>query len=138
MHVYALDDLAERAVTPVGLNADNVRSDGTNKVYVGFGPDEGAGGLAIYDAAAHKKVGEIVLASRPESFQFDLRPDRNRIFVNLPGQSWRTTTAASDLSIGPTAGRWRFGLWRERHGISRWRSTPITTASSSPVASRPN
>jgi hypothetical protein len=96
VHVFALDDLVERAVTPVGQNADNVRSDGTNKVYVGFGPDEGVGGLAIYDAAALKKVGEVSLASRPESFQFDLRPDRNRIFVNLPGQK----RANNDGSVG--------------------------------------
>jgi len=96
VHVYALSDLTERAVTPVGQNADNVRGDGTSTVYVGFGPDEGAGGLAVYDTAALKKVGEIKLASRPESFQFDLRSGEDRIFVNLPGQK----RANNDGSVG--------------------------------------
>jgi hypothetical protein len=109
VHVYALSDLTEQAVTPVGQNADNVRSDGTNKVYVGFGPDEGPGGLAVYDAAALKKIGEIKLSSRPESFQFDLRPDENRIFVNLPGQKRANndgSVALVDRAEGRTLATW--------------------------------
>jgi DNA-binding beta-propeller fold protein YncE len=109
VHVFALADLAERAVSPVGQNADNVRSDGTNRVYVGFGPDEGPGGLAVYDAAALKKVGEIQLASRPESFQLDLRPGNSRMFVNLPGQKRADndgTVAVVDRATGRTLAMW--------------------------------
>jgi DNA-binding beta-propeller fold protein YncE len=109
VHVYALADLAERAVTLVGQNADNVRSDGTNRVYIGVGPDEGPGRLAVYDVAALKKVGEIPLASRPESFQFDLRPGSNRIFVNLPGQKRANndgSVALVDRATGKTLATW--------------------------------
>jgi len=110
VHVYSLDDLKELAVTKVGENADNARYDGTAGVYIGFGPNDGAGGLAIYDVAALKKIGEIKLASRPESFQFDTRPGgENRMFVNLPGQKRATndgSVALVDLADGRTLATW--------------------------------
>lgn len=109
VHVYGLDDLVERAVTPVGQDADNVRTDGTNLAYIAFGPDQGAGGLAVYDAAALKKVGQIPFASHPESFQFDLRPGSKRIFVNLPGKKRADndgSVAMVDRSTGQTLAMW--------------------------------
>ncbi|HEX5242677.1 MAG TPA: hypothetical protein VFW23_05385 [Tepidisphaeraceae bacterium] len=109
VHVYGLADLAERAVTPVGHDADNVRTDGTNQAYIAFGPDEGPGGIAIYDAIALKKVGQISLAARPESFQFDLRPGSQRIFVNLPGKKRADndgSIAVVNRSTGQTVATW--------------------------------
>ena len=140
VHVYALSDLTERAVTPVGQNADNVRGDGTNHVYVGFGPDEGSGGLAVYDVAALKKVGEIPLASRPESFQFDLRPGDNRNFRNQSsGTKARPTTMARwPWRIGPRAKPWRCGRCPEPPETFPWRSMPGMSESSSPAASPRN
>lgn len=109
VHVYGLADLTERAVTPVGHDADNVRTDGTNQVYIAFGPDVGAGGIAIYDAIALKKVGQITLAARPESFQFDLRPGSQRIFVNLPGKKRADNDGSIAVvvrSTGQTVATW--------------------------------
>ena len=108
VHVYGLNDLAERAVTPVGQDADNVRTDGNGHAYIGFGV-QGSGGLAVYDAARLKKIGEIDLASHPESFQFDPCPGSNRIFVNLPGAKRADndgTVAVVDRVSGKTLAIW--------------------------------
>jgi hypothetical protein len=60
-------------------DADNVRRDAKTKlIYVGFGN----GALAILDSAGRKKLGEIKLATHPESFQ--LEADGPRIFINVP------------------------------------------------------
>jgi hypothetical protein len=110
VHAYGLNNLVQRAVTPIGQNADNVRCDGANLVYVGFGPNEGSGGLAVYDAAALKKVGEIRLDSRPESFQLDLRPRSNRMWINLPGKKRADndgSVALVDRSTGRTLATWQ-------------------------------
>lgn len=108
VHVYSLADLKQRAVTTVGQDADNVRCDGTNRVFVGFGRNIG-GGLAVYDAHAMRKVTDIWLGSHPESFQFDLRPGQSRMFVNLPGQK-RATNDGGVAAIDRSTGR-RLAMW---------------------------
>jgi DNA-binding beta-propeller fold protein YncE len=63
----------------LGDDADNIRIDrDQGRLYVGAGD----GNLAIIDAAAFKKVGEIVLKGHPESFQ--LEGGGSRIYVNVP------------------------------------------------------
>src|SRR5262249_48113876 len=63
----------------LGADADNVRIDSKAKyVFVGYGD----GALATVDAVGISKVGNVVLAAHPESFQLD--PDSNRIYINLP------------------------------------------------------
>ncbi len=60
-------------------DADNLRLDAKTKLaWLGYG--EGA--LAIVDPAAAKSLASIKLPAHPESFQ--LEPDGNRLFVNLP------------------------------------------------------
>jgi DNA-binding beta-propeller fold protein YncE len=60
-------------------DADNLRFDSKSKfAWLGYG--EGA--LGIIDPATAKLVASVKLPAHPESFQ--LEPDGNRIFVNLP------------------------------------------------------
>jgi len=60
-------------------DADNLRFDPKTKLaWLGYG--EGA--LGIIDASAAKEVARVPLPKHPESFQ--LEPDGNRIFVNVP------------------------------------------------------
>jgi hypothetical protein len=90
VHVYGLKDLKPRAVTKIGQDVDNVRCDGGTQVYIGFGSNQGAGGLAVYDAVKLRKVEDIWLGSHPESFQLDLRPGATDMFVNLPARKSET------------------------------------------------
>jgi hypothetical protein len=70
----------ELASIPLGDDADNVRYDATrHQLAVGFGQ----GNLALIDATTHRLLGKIELTSHPEAFQ--LEPDADRIFVNVPG-----------------------------------------------------
>jgi DNA-binding beta-propeller fold protein YncE len=60
-------------------DADNLRLDPKTKLaWLGYGD----GALAIVDPAGAKSAASIKLPAHPESFQ--LEPDGNRIFVNLP------------------------------------------------------
>jgi DNA-binding beta-propeller fold protein YncE len=60
-------------------DADNVRYDSaSNLLYVGYGQ----GALAIIDPDKAVKLAEIPLDGHPESF--NLEPNRDRIFVNVP------------------------------------------------------
>jgi YVTN family beta-propeller protein len=60
-------------------DADNLRYDAAAKrIYVGYG----SGALGVIDAAKREKVGEVLLAGHPESFQ--LEKGGKRIFVNVP------------------------------------------------------
>ncbi len=60
-------------------DADNLRLDAKTKLaWLGYGD----GAFAIIDPAAAKSLASIKLPAHPESFQ--LEPDGNRIFVNLP------------------------------------------------------
>lgn len=75
----------EKTSALAGQNADNVRFDGAGRIYVGCGGNEGAGLLAIFDAVTFKRIGEMALPLRPESFQLDPRAGGTRIFANMPG-----------------------------------------------------
>jgi DNA-binding beta-propeller fold protein YncE len=82
-------------------DADNVRYDSaSNLLYVGYGH----GALAIIDADKAVKVAEIPLDGHPESFQ--LEPNRDHIFVNVP-----------------TAGEIEVADRRKRSVLTRWRLT---------------
>jgi YVTN family beta-propeller protein len=79
-------------------DADNVRFDGkANRVYVGYGD----GALAVIDPVTWKTVGNIKLPAHPESFQ--LEPNGERIFVNLPDAK---QIAVADRTRQTIAVRW--------------------------------
>lgn len=66
-------------VLPLGNDADNVRVDAkANRVYVGYG----SGHIAIFDAYARTKLGEIALKAHPEGFQPDA--SARHLYVNVP------------------------------------------------------
>ncbi len=72
-------DYAAAGNIDLGDDADNIRVDTiANQIIVGYGK----GGLAVIDAKACRKIADIPLGAHPESFQLD--PDSNQIFVNLP------------------------------------------------------
>jgi len=63
----------------LGSDADNIRVDtAAKRVVIGYGD----GALASFDATTRSKVQNAPLKAHPESFQ--LEPDTDRIFVNLP------------------------------------------------------
>lgn len=65
----------------LGDDADNIRiQPESGKVLVGYG----SGALAILDPNAVRPLFEIALNAHPESFQ--IGPDRDRVYVNLPAQ----------------------------------------------------
>jgi hypothetical protein len=67
----------------VGFDADNVRIDSrTGRLFVAVG-DLSTGALVEIDTRTWSRLREIRFATHPESFQLD--PDGDRIYVNLPG-----------------------------------------------------
>lgn len=87
---------AELGTVSLGDDADNVRSDG-EKVYVGYGN----GGIAVIDARAIRKLGDLPLKGHPESFQLG---DSGRIYVNVPDEG---ETVAGDLGSLSTGDHWK-------------------------------
>ncbi len=82
----------------LGSDADNVRIDpAAKRVIVGYGD----GGLAVLDPSTRAKVQSAPLKAHPEGFQVD--PDTNRIFVNLPGAH---AIAVVDGESGKTLATW--------------------------------
>jgi YVTN family beta-propeller protein len=82
----------------LGDDADNVRVDiAANQVFVGYG----SGGLAVIDAKSFLKIADIPLRAHPESFQLD--PDSNRVFVNLPDAH---AIAVIDRQSGKQTANW--------------------------------
>jgi YVTN family beta-propeller protein len=76
---YRGPDYAAAGQIGLGDDADNIRLDIlANQIVVGYG----SGGLAVIDASNSRKIADIPLSVHPEGFQ--LEPDGNRIFVNLP------------------------------------------------------
>lgn len=64
----------------LGSDADNIRIDvAARTVIVGYGN----GALGYIDPVAHRRVRSSPLKAHPEGFQLD--PDTDRIFINLPG-----------------------------------------------------
>jgi len=79
-YFYNARTLAKTGSIKFNDDADDVRYDAdADKIYVGYG----SGGIAIIDAANHKRVGDITLPVHPESFQFDAKA--GKLWVNLPG-----------------------------------------------------
>jgi len=78
--VRMLDGTDFKVLKTVGIlpDADNVRYDGKDLVYVGYGD----GALAIISATNGVLLGQIPLPGHPESFQLEQSGDR--IFVNVP------------------------------------------------------
>jgi len=91
-------DYKAKGVVALGSDADNIRIDAEAKqVIVGHGD----GALAFIDLATGNKTQEAPLKAHPESFQLD--PDTNRIFVNLPGAR---AVAVLDGKSGKQLGNW--------------------------------
>jgi DNA-binding beta-propeller fold protein YncE len=107
IHVFDAKTLQPRLTVEVGENADNVRVDArAARIYVGCG-GEAPGSLIVFDARSFKKVGEVILRLRPESFQLDL--SGKRIFVNLPGPKKADTNgfiAVANRETGQTEATW--------------------------------
>jgi YVTN family beta-propeller protein len=79
VRLFAGPDYKTKGQIDLGDDADNIRVDtATNRIIAGYG----SGGLAVIEAANNNKIGDIPLSAHPESFQLD--PDKNRIYVNLP------------------------------------------------------
>jgi DNA-binding beta-propeller fold protein YncE len=103
VRVHRGSDFSPAAVIPLGSDADNVRFDpAANRIVVGHGK----GALAIIDPAGGAKVADIPLKAHPESFQLD--PDDDRIFVNLP-------EARSIAVVSKTSGQ-AVANWPQTHG----------------------
>jgi DNA-binding beta-propeller fold protein YncE len=91
-------DLAAIATIPLGADADNIRIDAkASRVIVGYG----RGALAVIDPATRRKISDIRLRRHPEGFQID--PDTNRIFVNLPDER---SIAVVDSTAGKQVAAW--------------------------------
>jgi DNA-binding beta-propeller fold protein YncE len=109
VRIFSGDDFSPLGRVDLKADADNLRVDlGNNLVFVGFG----LGGLAIIDARARAKLGEIGLKGHPEGFE--LEPTGKRIFVNIPDNreiavidrssntqvaSWKTSEATANFPI---------------------------------------
>jgi len=101
VHAFVGDEY--RAVGNIGLgeDADNIRLEAkTNRIFVSYG----TGGLAIIDALAHRKLGEIALKAHPQGFQLDERS--NRIYANLPKEQ---AVAVVDYAAGTLISIWQIG-----------------------------
>jgi YVTN family beta-propeller protein len=104
VRLFRGEDFAPLTQIPLGNDADNVRVDAdAQRVYVGYG--EGA--LAVIDAAARKRLGDIPLQGHPESFQ--LEPQGARIFVNVPDAA-EIAVVTRDSSQQPLS--WKVGELR--------------------------
>ncbi len=106
---YDAVTVEEKAATPAGENADNVRFDGATKVYVGIGGNEGPGALAVFDASTLARTGTVPLPLRPESFQLNLSPGDTRVFANTPGGKTDDndgSVVVADRVSGALLGNW--------------------------------
>jgi DNA-binding beta-propeller fold protein YncE len=98
LHTYRGADFSPIAVAKLGDDADNIRVDPRQgQVIVGYG----SGALAVLDAAAGKRIGQIALAGHPEAFQLD--PAGNRIYVNVPDAR---EVAVIDRSASKQVAKW--------------------------------
>jgi len=93
----------------LGDDADNVRYDPEHeRIYVGYGD----GALAIVDALARERVGEIRLEAHPESFQ---RESSGRLFVN---EARRARVAVLDVAKKAVTSRWELGGARANYPMA--------------------
>jgi YVTN family beta-propeller protein len=80
VRLFRGSDYAPAGTIDLGDDADNVRVDAkTGQVFIGYG----SGGIAVLDAAAGQRRGDIKLRGHPEAFQ--LAP-ADRIYVNVPDE----------------------------------------------------
>lgn len=70
-------DLTRAGEVAFGSDADNIRTDGPDRLIVGYGN----GALGVFEAASGKKLANLPMAAHPEAFEVDLA--RDRIYVNL-------------------------------------------------------
>lgn len=83
IHVFDTRSLRELHVVSAGDDADNVRYDArTHRLFVAVG-DVASGALVEFDTSNWARVRALPFDSHPESFQLD--PDGDRIYVNVPG-----------------------------------------------------
>ena len=79
LHLFEGPNFTPGAVIPLGKDADNIRVEAkTGTLFVGYG----AGAIAAIDAGKRAKAAEWTLREHPEGFQ--LSPDGERIFANVP------------------------------------------------------
>lgn len=96
LRLYAGKDFAPRGVVKLGDDADNVRVDPRNGLFVvGFG----SGALAVVDGQKGVKLREVPLPGHPESFQLS----GNRVFVNVPDAG---KVVVADIDIGKVSATW--------------------------------
>ncbi|WFU38403.1 YncE family protein [Bradyrhizobium sp. CB82] len=111
------NDYEARGQIELGSDADNIRIDAAaRRVIVGYGD----GALAYLDAATRNKVQNTPLKAHPESFQLD--PDTNRIFVNLPNARAVAVVdgkSAKQLASWPVdrGGNYAMAIDRERNRL---------------------
>jgi DNA-binding beta-propeller fold protein YncE len=102
VHLFQGEDYASAGTIPLGADADNIRIDAkASRVIVGYG----RGALAVIDPATRRKISDIRLRQHPEGFQID--PDTNRIFVNLPDErsiAVVDSTAGKQVAVWPQNG----------------------------------
>jgi DNA-binding beta-propeller fold protein YncE len=78
-HIFDAKTFAPIHTTPLGDDADNVRLDANEHVYVGYGN----GAIAVLNADG-EKLADIKLRGHPESFQLETKGPR--VFVNVPSR----------------------------------------------------
>ena len=78
VRMFGGDDLAPSGEVALGDDADNIRVDSENRVFVGYGN----GGIAILDGSTGGKIGDLRLVAHPEAFEIE--PGGKRLFVNEP------------------------------------------------------
>jgi DNA-binding beta-propeller fold protein YncE len=117
VRIYRGEDFAPAGSIALGDDADNVRVDQTmGRILVGYGK----GALAIIDPASRAKLSDIALKAHPESFQLD--PDSDRIFVNLPeARSVAVVSKANGQELAnwrqTYAGNYAMALDNESHRV---------------------
>lgn len=109
VRVFSGKDFDPIATIALGKDADNVRIDAAaHRVYVGYG--EGA--LAVIDPITRKRIADIALGGHPESFQLD--PDGDRIFVNVPDAG---EIAVLSRATGRQVAEWPTGRLRDNYAM---------------------
>jgi hypothetical protein len=108
VRLFKGEQLSPAGAIELGDDADNIRSDGDDRMMVGYGD----GGIAFIDAATGRKVADIRLTAHPEGFRID--PKRDLLYVNIPDNheiavvsrssgkkiaSWGLTMAAGNFPL---------------------------------------
>jgi hypothetical protein len=96
---FSAADFSPRGQVALGDDADDARLDPRNgHLLVGFG----SGGIAVVDAVARKKIGEVPLPRHPEGFQIR----DGKVFVNIPDAG---QIVAAELDSNALIARWPNG-----------------------------